>query len=263
MRKTASPKELLIKGFQELSLSYSDSQVAAFMTYLGELKKWSRAYNLTALKTDEDIIIKHFLDSLLYLKAIPEGRMSIMDVGSGAGFPGIPISIMRPENEIYLIEPSSKKASFLTHITGMLRVENVEIVGKRVEDLESMDVDIAVTRALFDILDFCKKVSPVLYRGGNIILSKGPRIQEELKGIDKETLDFKILDIPLPLTDIRRFIVIVRKKAGAAAALEALHHGTISPLLPRTAHACSNAECRLRKTGCRGFQGCPGFKSGA
>lgn len=263
MRKAASPKELLIKGFQELSLSYSDNQVTAFMTYLNELKKWNRAYNLTSLKTDEDIIIKHFLDSLLYLKAIPEGRMSIMDAGSGAGFPGIPISIMRPENEIYLVEPSRKKALFLTHITGMLRIDNVEVVGKRVEDLESMDVDIAVTRALFDIADFCKKVSPVLDRGGNIILSKGPKVQEELKGIDKETLDFKILGIPLPLTDIRRFIVIVRKRAVDAADSEALHAGTISPFQPRIAHACSNAECRLRKAGCRGFQGCPGFKSRA
>ncbi len=263
MRKAASPKELLIKGFQELSLSYSEDQVVAFMTYLSELKKWNRAYNLTALKTDEEIIIKHFLDSLLYLKAIPEGRMSIMDVGSGAGFPGIPIRIMRPENEIYLVEPSRKKASFLTHIIGRLRIDNVEVVGKRVEDLESMDIDIAVTRALFDIADFCKKVSPVLDRGGNIILSKGPRVQEELKRIENGGLDFKILDIPLPLTDIRRFIVIVRKRAGDAEDSEALHAGTISTSLPRIAHACSNAECRLRKAGCRGFQGCPGFKSKA
>ncbi|MEK6673432.1 MAG: 16S rRNA (guanine(527)-N(7))-methyltransferase RsmG [Nitrospirota bacterium] len=264
MRKAASPKELLIKGFQELSLSYSDNQVIAFMTYLNELKKWNRAYNLTSLKTDEDIIIKHFLDSLLYLKAIPENRLSIMDVGSGAGFPGIPIGIMRPENEIYLIEPSRKKAAFLTHIISTLRIDNVEVVEKRVEDLESMDVDIAVTRALFDIVDFCKKVSPVLDRGGNIILSKGPKVQEELKGIEKEGLDFKILDTRLPLTDIRRFIVIVRKRAGDIAASGEPQARTISPFQPKIAQeACSNAECRLRKAGCRGFQGCPGFKSRA
>ena len=82
------------------------------MTYLSELKKWNRAYNLTGLAKDEDIIIKHFLDSLLYLKAIPQGALQVADIGTGAGFPGIPITIIRPEIEMYLIEPSGKKVRF-------------------------------------------------------------------------------------------------------------------------------------------------------
>ncbi|MEW6215889.1 MAG: 16S rRNA (guanine(527)-N(7))-methyltransferase RsmG, partial [Nitrospirota bacterium] len=91
-------------------------QLSAFMTYLSELKRWNKAYNLTSLSKDEDIIIKHFLDSLLYLKAIPDGEIKIADVGSGAGFPGIPLKIIRPEIEMYLIEPSRKKSAFLRHI---------------------------------------------------------------------------------------------------------------------------------------------------
>ena len=96
-------RELLKKGLDELSFLCSEEQINAFMTYLSELKKWNRAYNLTALKTDRDIIIKHFLDSILYLKVIPEKTLKIADAGTGAGFPGIPIKIMKPEIEITLI----------------------------------------------------------------------------------------------------------------------------------------------------------------
>src|SRR4030066_1857491 len=109
-------EELLKKGLKEMVIQYSDEQIRSFMTFLSELKKWNRAYNLTGLKTDEDIIIKHFLDSLLYLKALPDGPLKVADIGSGAGFPGIPVKIMRPEIGMYLIEPTGKKTAFLGHI---------------------------------------------------------------------------------------------------------------------------------------------------
>jgi 16S rRNA (guanine527-N7)-methyltransferase len=105
MKKT---DELLEKGINELGITPSKQQINNFITYLSELKKWNKAYNLTGLKKDEDIIIKHFLDSLLYLKAIPHGEITVADVGSGAGFPGIPIKIIRPEIDMYLVEPSRK-----------------------------------------------------------------------------------------------------------------------------------------------------------
>ena len=114
-------RQLLKSGLAELGLPSSDEQINAFMTYLSELKKWNRAYNLTGLAKDEDIVIKHFLDSLLYLKAIPQGALHIADVGTGAGFPGIPITIIRPETEMHLIEPSGKKAVFLRHIIWQLQ----------------------------------------------------------------------------------------------------------------------------------------------
>ena len=107
------PDELLRDGIIELGFTPSKEQINAFMIYLSELKKWNKAYNLTGLEKDEDIIIKHFLDSLLYLKAIPNGEIRIADIGSGAGFPGIPIKILRPEIEMFLIEPSRKKSAFL------------------------------------------------------------------------------------------------------------------------------------------------------
>lgn len=254
-------ESIIKEGLKELSLNYTSEQVRSFVAYLTELKKWNKAYNLTSLKTDEDIIIKHFLDSLLYLKAMPEGKIIVMDVGSGAGFPGIPIKIIRPEIAMYLVEPTRKKAAFLRHIISILRLDNIEVVGKRVEDLEAMDVDVAVTRALFDIRDFCRKASPVLKRGGLLILSKGPKVNEEIKAIEKQDVDHKILPLKLPLTGIKRFIVVIKQKSRNIATAPEHHSLSESHNTSRTSNICINAECRLRKAGCRGFEGCPGFKA--
>jgi 16S rRNA (guanine527-N7)-methyltransferase len=205
-----SAETTIIQGLKELSLSFTQKQVQQFVTYLYELKKWNRAYNLTSLKTDKDIIIKHFLDSLLYLKALPEGVVSVLDVGSGAGFPGVPLKIMRPEITLYLLEPSRKKAAFLMQIIRTLGLVNIDVVEQRVENIRTLTVDVAVTRALFDIKEFHKKVSPLVRKGGRLILSKGPKVREELRcaqGIPHELLTFM-----LPHTSIRRFIVVLKKE---------------------------------------------------
>jgi 16S rRNA (guanine527-N7)-methyltransferase len=204
--------ELLRDGFIELGLTSSDEQINAFAIYLSELKKWNKAYNLTALKRDEDIIIKHFFDSLLYLKFIPEGKIKVADIGSGAGFPGIPVKIIRPEIEMYLIEPSRKKTAFLIYLIKQLQLKKIEVIEKRIEDIKvtqelSSPVDIAVTRALFTIKGFIKKSSHIVKRSGILILNKGPKVTDELKML--KDVRFKILNINLPLSNVKRFLVIV------------------------------------------------------
>jgi len=229
------------------------------MTYLSELKKWNKAYNLTSLKTDEDIIVKHFLDSLLYLNALPNGKVSVMDVGSGAGFPGIPLKIMRPAIRMHLLEPSRKKANFLRHITRTLTLDAIEVVEQRIEEVKSLTVDVAVTRALFEIKEFIGKASPHINEGGRLILSKGPKVKEELKGIKE--LHCEVLTLSLPTTHIKRFLIVIRKEFADLTPEEippksgAYHASTIFNI------TCVNSECRLRKAGCRGFEGCPGFKA--
>lgn len=255
-----SPKALLLEGLKELGINCTPAQVQAFLTYLSELKKWNKFFNLTSLKSDEDIIIKHFLDSLLYLKAMPEGELSVLDVGSGAGFPGIPLKLVRPELAMYLLEPTGKKANFLSHMVRLLGLNNTEVIGKRVEALEAMEVDLAVTRALFDIKDFCKKLAPVLKRGGTLVLSKGPKVDEELKAIDGDSLDCRVLTVDLPLTDIKRFIVVIRQNAADKTSAPGQPPASERHNAPRNINVCFNIDCRLRKAGCRGFEGCPGFK---
>ena len=212
-------KDLLKKGLIELGISCSEEQVSAFMTCLSELKKWNRAYNLTALKTDDDIIIKHFLDSLLYLKAIPPGPLKLADAGAGAGFPGIPLKIVRPEIEIALIESSRKKTAFLRHITRMLKLTEADVIEQRLELLGKgyeKGFDVIVSRATFDITDFLKKACPYVKESGRLILSKGPGFSEELKELEqarneKFTID-EVMTISLPFANAQRNLIVLSCK---------------------------------------------------
>ncbi|HDZ61831.1 MAG TPA: 16S rRNA (guanine(527)-N(7))-methyltransferase RsmG [Nitrospirae bacterium] len=211
------PKDLLKHGLKELGISCSNEQLNTFMTYLLELKKWNRVHNLTALKADKDIILKHFLDSLLYLKAIRKGNKTIADAGSGAGFPGIPIKIIKPEVKLILIESSGKKCTFLRHIIRTLKIKNAEVLNKRIEALGEeyeKTFDIVVSRATFKITDFMDKACPYLKEKGYLVISKGPGISKEISELTRanngEYPDFitgETLKIPIS-GDIRNILCI-------------------------------------------------------
>ncbi len=192
-----TPEELLKKGLNELGFLHSEDQIDTFMTFLHELKKWNRVYSLTALKTDEDIIIKHFLDSILYLKAISpsplrgEGwgeGLKVADAGTGAGFPGIPIKIIKPELDMTLIESSRKKSVFLRHIIRILKLNGISVLNNRIESLGKRyekTYDVIVSRATFKIKDFLKKTCPYVKENGWLVLSKGPKVSEETNFLDE------------------------------------------------------------------------------
>ncbi len=212
-----NPEELLKNGLRELDIPATEARISTFMTLLRELKKWNRAYNLTAIKTDNEIIIKHFLDSLLYLKLIPEGPLSIADAGSGAGFPGIPIKIIRTETKISLIESSRKKTAFLRHLIRTLKLQKVNVIEERLEDLckkNEMDYDVLVSRATFRIKDLLKMTCPSLGEECLIVLSKGPGLSDELKELDRtpEYRDAvkKVMKLTLPLSESRRNLVLLK-----------------------------------------------------
>ncbi|MDQ7786693.1 MAG: 16S rRNA (guanine(527)-N(7))-methyltransferase RsmG [Thermodesulfovibrionales bacterium] len=181
------------------------------MIYLSELKKWNRVYNLTGLRTDEDIIIKHFLDSVLYLNFLPAKRITVADIGSGAGFPGIPMKMVRPEINMYLIEPSAKKSSFLNHLIRTMNLDAIMVIEKRVEEAmtpgDIIPVDAAVSRALFSVKDFVRKTSHMVKPGGRLVLSKGPKVSGELKMMNNAEVE--IIMRRLPLSDIKRFFVVI------------------------------------------------------
>lgn len=202
------PDKLLVEGLGRLGLEPSGEQAEEFMAYLGELKRWQRAMSLTSLRSDEDIVVKHFLDSCLYLKVLPAETGSVADVGSGAGFPGIPIKIMRPELQVYLIEGSAKKCSFLRHMQRTLKLGGLEVIESRVEDVRGLGVDAAVTRALFSVEDFAGKASHIVREGGVFVLNKGPKAKEEVEGSD---LPCEVVPLELPVAGTIRNLVIVRK----------------------------------------------------
>lgn len=215
-----SPEELLKEGLRQSGLSHTTKQISLFMTYLAELKRWNRVHNLTSLSTDCDIVRKHFLDSVAFLKAFPgeaHGKCRyafvVADVGSGAGFPGIPLRIIRPETALTLIEPSRKKSAFLRHIRRKLNLEDVTIIGKRIESLSAefdTAFDVIVTRATMKTGDFVVKALPRLKVHGRILLSKGPRVHEELRSVTKAG-SIVVQPVNVPYLDAWRNLVIVRK----------------------------------------------------
>ena len=202
--------ELLKAGIEEIGFRSSEKQISCFLTYLEELKKWNKAYNLTGLKTDRDIIIKHFLDSLLFALALPPEALSLADTGSGAGFPGIPIKIMFPHLSVFLIEPTRKKALFLQHMSSRLQLQGIEIINKRIEDVKGLRVDVAVTRALFSVREFIDKTKDILNKNGILILSKGPGLDKELAELGELLAVISRKDVVLPFENVTRHIVTAR-----------------------------------------------------
>jgi 16S rRNA (guanine527-N7)-methyltransferase len=208
---TTEAADLLKTGIEELGMKYSEKQIESFLEYLSELKKWNKAYNLTGLKSDRDIIIKHFLDSLLYAMVLPPEVLTLADIGSGAGFPGIPIKIMFPDLKVFLIEPTQKKAIFLRHICSRLQLRDIEIINERIEDVKGLTVDVAVTRALCSIREFIDKAKNILNKNGILILSKGPGLEKELAELPRvRPGSISHQDIILPFEKVTRHIVTVR-----------------------------------------------------
>lgn len=223
----AGAEEVLRAGVEALDIACGIDTLKKFMLYLSELKKWSRVHNLTSIRDDRDIVEKHFLDSLLYLRVLPQGGLKLLDVGSGAGFPGIPLKLVRPEIDLYLLESRGKKAAFLRYIADTLGLSGVTVIEGRLEDFKppaDMPLfDAAVVRALFGVSEFIEKVSPVVRPGGVIVLSKGPEYFKELEELDRlEELDKKnpaekyrgrnrldITTAKIPATDITRYLISI------------------------------------------------------
>jgi 16S rRNA (guanine527-N7)-methyltransferase len=204
-----SCKQLLIQGLTELQITPSESLVESFGLYLTDLKKWNRAYNLTSLRDDRDIIVKHFFDSLLYLRALPSGHLRAADVGSGAGFPGLPLALVRSEIDVALIEPSRKKAAFLRHMVRTLKINNAAVLESRVEDLRDRTYDVVMTRALFSAAEFVRRARHLLTRGGSFILSKGPSIDAELAALP-EGFEARAITSVVPASALRRNLIVVQ-----------------------------------------------------
>lgn len=203
-------QSLILQGIKLLELPATPSVVDSFLIYLNELKRWdAKVCNLTSLKTDEDIIVKHFLDSLLYLKALPEGKLKVVDIGSGAGFPGLPVKLLRPDYTLTAVESRGKKCSFMRHIICKLKLQDVAVINKRVEEISESNVyDVAVTRA-FSLKEFIDKGQGLLKSNGLLIISLGPSVWQETESI--QDASWFVTPFSLPFSSITRYLVTVKK----------------------------------------------------
>jgi len=175
-------EEMLCEGAGSLGVDLTPEMPGLFMRYLSELKVWNRKINLTSLREDRDIVIGHFLDSISAARFMPE-RGRLLDIGSGAGFPGIPIKIVCPTLDITLMDSSQKKTAFMREIMRVLALEGVSVVWGRAEDerngIMRRSFDRVITRAVGPIPDILDLSEPYLAAGGRIVLMRGQRGGEE------------------------------------------------------------------------------------
>ncbi len=210
--------EFLRRGATELGLCLDDKELDKFSNFAAELQKWNKKINLTALTADTDIAVKHFVDSLTLLKVV--GRKGILlDIGSGAGFPGIPLKIVCPELVIVSVDAVAKKVLFQRQIGRLLELENFTALHIRAEELAAEYAerfDWVVSRAFSDIFLFAQMALPLLREGGQIVAMKGKGGGEEAEAARAALTElglriFEIIEFPLPVNGDARCLVVLEK----------------------------------------------------
>ena len=182
--------DLIHQESEKIGFKIEKDVIQKFETYLLELTKWNKKINLTGHREDRDIIANLFIDSLAFHKAIKGSQAcSVLDIGTGAGFPGLPLKISEPKLSVTLVEPNLKKVSFLHHLIGTLSLKNVVVQAKRIEDVQHSEYlpksyQWIILKGLR--LDVCLPyVRPLLVDGGMIVISRAKSTDKELgvKGI--------------------------------------------------------------------------------
>lgn len=212
-------KKLLIEGAESFGIHLDKKAVGDFDLYLKELLKWNEKINLTAIQSEKDIILKHFLDSLSIFPFLSNASC-LLDIGSGAGFPGIPLKIVKPLLEITLIDSVRKKVDFQRHVLRMLDLTGIVAIHKRVQDKEILQkmkdrFDIVTSRAFSDLHTFLILSYPLLKKGGMGLAMRGPSNTEEIRSsYEKEGIQYylkKNVVFSLPFSDIKRSILLFEK----------------------------------------------------
>ncbi len=218
--------ELLEEGARRWGLDFTSDTLAAFQTYYEELIAWNERVNLTAITDYQEVQIKHFLDSLsclLVLEGWPTERWRHLDIGAGAGFPGLPLKIARPQMEITLLEAKKKRVQFLQHLVGRLGLSGIEIIRGRAEELGRQPghregYDLLLARAVATLPVLLEYALPLCRIGGILIAQKGPDVEEELKAsqvalrvLGGQMREVRSLELPHSMG--RRNLVVVEKVA--------------------------------------------------
>ncbi|WP_066505182.1 16S rRNA (guanine(527)-N(7))-methyltransferase RsmG [Abyssisolibacter fermentans] len=212
----------LVDSAKSINVSLDEKSIEKFDKYKEILKEWNKKMNLTALKEDEDIEIKHFIDSLtiLELEYIKDND-KVIDVGTGAGFPGIPLKIVNETIDLTLMDSLNKRINFLSHLVNELNLESVKCKHSRAEELARdkeyrEKFDIVVSRAVARLNILCEYCIPFVKKGGYFIAMKGPDVESEVEEASKaiKVLGCKIEEVKkiiLPLDNIVHSLIVIKK----------------------------------------------------
>lgn len=214
-------KETIQQYLNELNMKISDKQAKKFYDYMNLLIEWNNSMNLTSIIEPKEIIIKHFVDSLTIIEEL-EKNDKIIDVGTGAGFPGIPIKIILPDTKIVLMDSLNKRINFLNEVINRLELKYIEAIHGRAEDLGREEkhrekYDVAIARAVAPLNILLEYLIPFVKTSGKCICMKGSNVKEE---IDESKKALNVLgaslvgkkEFNLPQTDIGRAIILIKKE---------------------------------------------------
>lgn len=201
-------------------MNIDDLKAKKFEKYKDLLLEWNNKINLTAITEENEIILKHFIDSCTILKYI-ENNQKIIDIGTGAGFPGIPLKIMNESLDITLVDSLNKRINFLNELIKEIELNNIRAIHARAEDIGKdknyrEKYDVATSRAVANLSTLLEYLMPLVKVNGICICMKGPNIENELNEAKKAIEEFsgkleEVYNFKLPNSDIERNIIIVRK----------------------------------------------------
>ncbi len=204
----------------KINVMLNDKQISKYYQYMNLLLEWNEKINLTSITRQDEIILKHFIDSMTVLKYLDKYN-KIIDVGTGAGFPGIPIAIMKEEKSVTLMDSLNKRIKFLEDIKQKLDLKNIDLIHSRAEDL-GQDLnnremyDVSVSRAVANLTTLVEYLIPFIKIGGICICMKGQDVEEEIND-SKRAIELlggrikKVDEFYLPDSDMKRNIVIIEK----------------------------------------------------
>lgn len=218
-------KELLKKSAASLGIELSDQQTEQFIKYYEILVEWNSFMNLTGITEYEEVVQKHFTDSLAFCKAIePSGVKNLIDIGTGAGFPGIPLKIVYPHIQVTLLDSLQKRIKFLDEVIAQLGLTGIETIHGRAEDfakpsMKRESYDVCVSRAVANLASLSEYCLPYVKLGGYFIPYKSGKMEEELAEARKAVfvLGGKIeeeVKFMLPQSDISRSLIKIKKISG-------------------------------------------------
>jgi 16S rRNA (guanine527-N7)-methyltransferase len=202
----------LAEGLAAIDLPLGDATQARLIQYLDLLEKWNRVYNLTAIRDKDQMVSNHLLDSLVIVPFVHGDR--VLDVGSGAGLPGIPLALANPQLQITLLDSNHKKTAFLRQATAELALANVTVTSERVESWEPpKKFDCIVSRAFAELAEFVNLAKHLLAPGGYFAAMKGLHPYEEIEKLPAGWRAREVRALTIPGLDVVRHLVLIEASA--------------------------------------------------